>query len=116
MAIRDRLPATPLLVLVVWTVFLWVSRLRNVFSDDDLTAFGTAWRVGVVVVFVALAVLATTGRLVGVLIAWTIGFWLVRGGGILLDGDHDAGFKVIHTALMAVSIGLAMWAWRSRSR
>lgn len=116
MAIRDRLPPTPLLVLVGWTVFLWISRLRNVLADDDLTAFGTAWRIGVVVVFVVLAVFAAGGRLVGVLIAWTVGYWLVRGGGILLDDDHDAGFKAIHTVLMVVSIGLAMWAWRTRSR
>ena len=49
------------------------------------------------------------------LVVWTVGFWLVRGGGILLD-DHDAAFTVIHTALMVVSIVLAMWVWRTRGR
>ena len=47
--------------------------------------------------------------------AWTLGFWVVRGGGILLD-DHDAAFKAIHSALMVVSIGLAMWVWQAPER
>lgn len=112
---RDRLPSTPLLVMVGWTLFLWVSRLRNVVGNDDLTAFGTTWRVGVVVVFVGLALVAATGRAVGLFVGWTVGYWAVRGGGILID-DYDAGFKAVHTALMAVSIGVAMWVWRTRSR
>lgn len=108
---RDR----PLTALVAWTVFLWLSRLRNVLGNDDLTAGGTTWRIAVVVVFVVLAIVAFTGRLVTVLVVGTVGFWVVRGGGILLD-DHDAGFTLVRTALMAVSIGLAMWVWRTRDR
>ena len=42
-------------VLIGWTVFQWLSRLRNVLNDEDLTSSGRAIRVGVVVVFVALA-------------------------------------------------------------
>ena len=34
---------------------------------------------------------------------------------IRLD-NHDVGFKVVHTILMVVSIGVAMWAWRRRDR
>ncbi|GIT45647.1 MAG: hypothetical protein Ct9H300mP12_02320 [Acidimicrobiales bacterium] len=37
---------------------------------------------------------------------WTIVFWTVRGGGLLF-GDHDVGFKVVHTVLALASIGLA---------
>ena len=108
-----------LTVLVGWSVFLWISRLRNVLADDDLTDFGRGWRIAVVVIFVVLAILAwmrrTTTWAVPVLVWWTIGFWLVRGGGILID-DHSVSFKVIHTALMAVSIGAAMWFWQTRRR
>ena len=112
---RDRLPALPLLAMIGWTLFLWTSRLRNVLGNDELSAWGTTWRIGVVVVFVVLALLAATGRLVDLFVGWTIGYWVVRGGGILI-GDYSAGFKAIHTALMAVSIGLAMWVWRARNR
>ena len=112
---RHRLPATPLLVMVAWTVFLWLSRLRNVLGNDELTDWGTTWRIGVVVIFVVLAITAASGRLIDLFVWWTMGYWLVRGGGILI-GDYSAGFKAIHTALMAVSIGLAMWVWRARNR
>ena len=111
-----RLRSWPALaVLVGWTIFLWASRLRNVVDNDELDDWGLAWRVAVVVVFVSLAVAAAGGRAIGVLVWWTVGFWVVRGGGILLD-DHDAAFTAIHTALMVVSIGAAMWVWRTRSR
>lgn len=114
-----RLRAWPALaVLVGWSVFLWISRLRNVLRDDDLDSWGVTWRVAVVVIFVVLALAAAVlddRRAVAVLVWWTIGFWVVRGGGILLD-DHTVGFKAIHTALMVVSIGAAMWVWRTRSR
>ncbi len=114
----------PLWVLVGWSWFLWISRLRNVVSNDDLDSWGVSWRIGVVLAFVSLATVAFVsergdrswkGRPLDVLIWWTVGYWLVRGGGILLD-DHDAGFKAVHTVLMAISIGLAMWVWTARPR
>ena len=108
-------PTPPVWALCLWTVVLWLSRLRNVLADDDLDRWGVGWRVLVVAVFVASAALAFTGRGVGWLVAWTLGFWVVRGGGILLD-DHDAAFKAIHSALMVVSIGLAMWVWQAPER
>ena len=52
----------PLWVLVGWSWFLWISRLRNVFNDDDLDSWGTAWRVGVVVLFTVLALIAVLGE------------------------------------------------------
>jgi len=102
-------------LLIGFTVVLWLSRLRNVVTDDDLTTNGRAVRVGVVVLFVVLAVVAAVGlgrsKLAGlwVLIVWTVGYWLIRGGGILV-GDWSVGFKVVHTVLMVVSIGLATLA------
>lgn len=114
-----RSPRLPVFLLVGWTIFLWVSRLRNVFADDDLSTSGVVWRVLVVVVFVAFGgvVVAAlrTGRpplrqTVQALALWTILYWLVRGTAILVD-DYEASFKVVHSALMAVSIGVAAWAW-----
>jgi hypothetical protein len=98
--------------LIGWTIFLWVSRLRNVLTNDDLTSTGRAVRIGVVVVFVVLAAWALTGLRRGrvlaiqVLIGWTIVYWLVRHTGILID-DYSVGFKLIHTVLAIISIGLA---------
>lgn len=105
-------------VLIGWTVVLWISRLRNVLTDDDLTDTGRAVRVGVVALFVALALVAALGLRRGrpqalvVLIVWTVGYWLIRGGGILI-GDWSVTFKVVHTVLMVVSVGLAALAWRA---
>lgn len=104
--------------LVIWTLLLWSSRIRNVLADDDLTAFGTTWRVGAAVVFLVLGLLVASwlwrgrpGALVlGVMAGWTVVYWLIRGTGILLDSNHDAGFKAIHTVLMAVSLALVIVA------
>ena len=41
--------------LVGWTLFLWISRIRNVLGDDDLDGFGVAWRVGAAAVFLVLS-------------------------------------------------------------
>ena len=109
---RDRLLGLSPWILIGWTVVLWLSRLRNVLADDDLTTLGRGVRVGVVVVFVGVALFAAVGlkrkRVIplAVLIVWTVGYWLVRGTGILI-GDWSIGFKVVHTVLMVVSIGLA---------
>lgn len=97
---------------------MWSSRIRNVLANDDLDSFGLAWRLGAAIVFLALALVCAVwlwrgrpGALsLGVLAGWTVAYWLVRGTGILLDGNHAAGFKVIHTVLMAVSLGLVLLA------
>ncbi len=50
-----------------------------------------------------------------VLAGWTIAVWTVQGIGILLDPNHDAGFKAIHTFLMVGSLvvaGTALWGLR----
>lgn len=108
----------PVIALVAWTLFVWVSRLRNVIGDDDLNGAGIAWRVAAVVVFCGLAVTVIfamrTGRpalrtAVIALAGWTTVFWLIRGTGIMLD-DHETSFMVVHTVLMIVSIGLSVWA------
>jgi hypothetical protein len=116
---RTRLPVG---IFLVWTFVVWVGRIRNIVADDELSAGGRIWRLGAAFVFLVLAAAVPLARraggsrsnvVLGVLVAWTVGWWLVRGIGIVLD-DHDLGFTVVHTVLMIVSILLAMWAWRRR--
>lgn len=106
------------LFLTGWTVFLWVSRLRNVVTNDELSDAGRNWRIAVVAIFVGLGIAATIGMfrrslvLLRVLVMWSIGYWIIRGGGILI-GDWSAGFKIVHTVLMAVTLGLCAWVMRT---
>ena len=105
----------PLFVLVGWTVFLWLSRLRNVLADDDLSTTGRNVRIGVVVIFVVLALVSAAGlvfrrpKAMIVLIFWTVVYWFVRGTGILI-GDWSVGFKIVHTLLWIASFGAAALA------
>ena len=104
---------------VAWTAVVWVGRIRNVVGDDELTSGARTWRLIVAGAFLVLAALLATlplglwhrrplgsTRLVAVFCLWTIVFWTVRGGGMLF-GDHDVGFKVVHTILALASIALA---------
>ncbi len=111
--------------LVAWTLFVWVSRIRNIWGDDDLSTGGQWLRTGFAVIFLAfgtaMAVRLVRTResglqrsdriLLQAFILWTVGFWLVRGIGIIVD-DHEVGFTVIHTILMVISLGLAAQAGR----
>jgi len=116
-ALQDRIAW--IWVLIVWTFFLWLSRLRNVLNNDELTSNGRAVRVAVVVIFVALALAATASvlrklpegiasKVVAFFLAWTFGYWLIRGIGILIDGDYSVGFKAVHTVLMVISLTLSV--------
>jgi len=101
----------PALVLVVWTVFVWAGRIRNGGSVLLAVSF---------LVLAALVVASIWKRqwrpyAVGALAIWTIGVWAVRTPMILVH-DHPAGFKVVHTVLAVVSIGLAVWAERDVKR
>jgi len=103
----------PVWAMAGWSIVLWASRTNNVLSNDDLSDTGRLVRLAVVVVFVGLALWSVVGirrewwAPVWVLIVWTVGFWLVRGAGILID-DYSASFKAVHTVLAVVSIGLAV--------
>lgn len=110
---------------VAWTAVVWVGRIRNVVGDDDLTTGLRTWRILVALIFLVLAALVATvplglwhrrplgsTRLVAVFCLWTIVFWTVRGGGMVF-GDHALGFKVVHTVLALVSIGLAGVLYRA---
>ena len=120
----------PALVLSVWTVLVWTTRIRNIWTDDSLSTSGQLWRTAIAVVFTAFAAVTigawvrarssgAPARLAAVWIrgfaVWTIGVWAVRAVQIGM-ADHGLVFKVVHTALAVVSVGLALWADREAHR
>ena len=104
--------------LLTWTFVVWISRTRNVLTNEDLEFIGVAWRLGAAGIFLALAA-AVSGQLIsghqGVqplkwLAAWSIGFWLIRGTGILIDSNWTFEFKAVHSALMIVTFAMVALA------
>jgi len=113
-----RAPVT--ITLVVWTLFVWTTRIRNIWGDQSLTS-GEKWgRTGLALSFTMLAVLVAVslwkrldwrGIAVKGLAGWTIGVWVARSIGIVRD-DHDAAFVIVHLVLAVVSCVLAGLAVR----
>ena len=106
--------------LVVWTFFVWTTRIGNIWRDADLDTSGKLGRTVLALSFTLLAAAVVvalwrrarwTGSAILTLAGWTIGVWLVRDASILF-ADHDVAFKVVHTVLAVVSIALAALAWR----
>lgn len=116
----------PALVLALWTLLVWTTRIRNIWTDDELSTVGqvgrtalalafTAFAVGTIALWVRARQGATWASAAGVVRAfalWTVGVWVVRATQIAL-ADHDLAFVVVHTVLAVVSIGLSVWAVRS---
>lgn len=107
-----------------WSVFVWGTRISNILGDEvastadkalDLTVAG-----GLTALALAAALAAWRGRpawALPALVVATVAVWAVRTPLILLDGGHGVAFKVVHAALAAVSVTLALAAWRqARSR
>ena len=121
-SLRRNLPA---LALVVWTFFVWTTRIGNIWGDDDLDTAGKVGRTALALSFTVLAavVLAALWRgtspqlriAVLALAGWTTAVWVVRDASILF-GDHDTAFKVVHTVLAVVSTALALLAVREEAR
>lgn len=102
---------------------VWTTRIRNIWTDTDLTTAGQLWRTALALVFTVFAVLGVaawvrarrstawswTPTLVRLFTVWTIGVWSVRAVQIGM-ADHDAGFKLVHTVLAVASAGIALWA------
>ncbi|MBM45501.1 MAG: hypothetical protein CL458_04505 [Acidimicrobiaceae bacterium] len=67
-----------------------------------------AWRLLVAAIFLTLASMvllqlargASSQRFLQALSIWSVGFWVIRGGGILIDSQWSLGFKTVHTLLM----------------
>ena len=117
----------PALLLSVWTVLVWTTRIRNIWTDDSLTTSGQLWRTALAVGFTVFAVVTigawVRARRAGcgappfmagwirAFAVWTIAVWSVRA--VQIGGaDHGLGFKAVHTVLAIVSVGLALWAAR----
>ena len=102
------------LPLVLWTFAVWASRSRNVLINDDLTTAGQSARLAVAGAFITLALVVLIGairgvdirRSLGLLAIWSVGYWIIRGGGFLLDSQWSLGFKTVHTALMLGTFAL----------
>lgn len=115
-----------LLVLGLWQLFVWGTRIRNVMGDRSLLGLDQVLLVSLSATFVTYGIVAlwawrqlgrTPGRRPGgtpwlvVGAAWTVLVWCVRGTGIVL-GDHDVGFVVVHLVLAVVSVALAVLSLR----
>jgi hypothetical protein len=110
----NRVPRWPAVVLGLWSIVVWVGRLRNIAADDQLDLVASLLPLSFVAGGAAVIVLSLVwGRAlcpaVLVLASWTIAVWVVRVTAILL-ADHDAGFKAVHAVLAVVSFGLAVVA------
>lgn len=122
------------LVLVVWTLFVWVGRVRNILVDDDLDGRSQLWRLALAFAFITLAVGLTAAlvpfvcwgrarsygraRQIARGLAWFgIVVWPIRAVTILLD-TYDPAFKVVHTILAVVTVGLgvAVLRWIAATR
>jgi hypothetical protein len=105
-----------------WTLFIWGTRISNLFQETDRTAADKAPDLAVAVAAVVLALSAlgavSRARRRGVLPAWgstviqvlavaSIALWLFRTPGMLVDPDHSSAFKLVHSVLAAASISLA---------
>jgi len=106
--------------LVIWSLLVWTTRIRNIWSDDELSTADQWWRTALamsftllaLVVGVALYLRSTWQRPVVLALAvWTIGVWVVRSIGIA-TAEHDGAFVAVHLVLATVSIGLAVLAAR----
>ncbi|MEY2446644.1 MAG: hypothetical protein QOH79_120 [Acidimicrobiaceae bacterium] len=95
----------PLYAFLGWTLFVWGGRIRNGGSIVLAASF----------LVLAAVALWQRGRWITALAVWTIGVWAVRTPQILLD-DQSTGFKIVHTVLALMSIGLAISAERHVQR
>lgn len=121
----------PALVLSTWTVLVWTTRIRNIWTDESLSTSGQVWRTALALAFTAFAAVtigawvkarrdhgavpAGTATWVRAFAGWTVGVWVVRGVQIAL-ADHSIAFVVVHSGLAVVSTGLAVWADRAAQR
>jgi hypothetical protein len=117
----------PALAFSAFTVLVWTTRIRNIWTDEELSTAGQVGRTALALAFTAFAVATVAAwvrarragtvadrhrSLVRLFAGWTTVVWVVRGVQIAL-ADHDAAFVAVHTTLAVASIALALWADRS---
>ena len=110
------------LPLVIWTLLLWTSRIKNILENSDLTYIAVAIRVLVALIFLLLALLTLRSFLrkkesqvwLTTLCVWSLAYWPVRGGLIVMDSNYSFGFKAVHSGLIIVTLGLVAVALPSK--
>ena len=117
-----RLPAT--IALAVWSLLVWTTRIRNIWTDDALST-GEQWgRTALALSFTGLALAVGHAvyhrspwlrSVVLALAGWTVAVWVVRSVGIA-TADHEGAFIAVHLVLAVISIALAALATREVSR
>ena len=103
------------LALAGWTAFVWITRIRNAARDGESVL---PYALSVAFLVLAIGVLATLGRdrrWVLWLAAVTVVVWPVRIVDIAASG-HSIGFVIVHVAIGAVSVALAVLAVRESRR
>ncbi len=116
------------LAAIVWTLFVWVGRIRNVLADDQTEG---AARIGVLVlcasfVLPTLVLVASLLRRRGEvgslsvwlargLLVWSGAFWLWRMGEMVITGGREPAFVAVHAVLGVVSVSLWALALRAMS-
>lgn len=114
----------PALILAAFTLLVWTTRIRNIWTDESLSTSGQIGRTTLSLSFTVFAgavlwlwwqgrrrdhVDPIASPVVRLFAAWTIGVWAVRAVQIAA-ADHDAAFVAVHTVLAVVSTALAVWA------
>jgi hypothetical protein len=117
----------PIVAFAAWSAYVWITRISNAWgpASDETTSAKVISTIsaGVLLVGVAatLAILvrarargfaAAEVLVLRVFVGLTVAVWAVRVPQILLDGEHGVGFKVVHTALAVLSVGLGALTWR----
>ncbi len=114
---------------VVWTAYVWCTRIANAWGDAGLSTAGkvgsTALSLSLLVPAAAVAVVIARRRhdlptspevvLLRAFSAWTIAVWAVRVP-MILAADHEVGFKAVHAVLGVVSVVLALLTLRVAGR
>jgi hypothetical protein len=107
-------------VLAGWSLLVWTTRIRNIWTDDELTTGEQLLRTALALSFTVLALAVghalyhrTRWRsaVVRILAVWTITVWAVRSIGIV-TADHSGAFIAVHLVLAVISIGLSALALR----
>ena len=108
------------IALAAWSLLVWTTRIRNIWSDDALST-GEQWgRTALALSFTVLAIavgIAVYRRaswlrpVVLALSGWTVVVWVVRSVGIA-SADHEGAFIAVHLVLAVISITLAALAAR----
>jgi len=120
----DRLRPYPVAAFAGVTLLIWGNRVWLAWSDQDASVAGKVGSSVPITAFVVAAVVvlglqlrgASCSRgfptLVKAFAGGTIMYWAIRLPVIVVHG-HPLPFKVVHSALAAVSAGLAVGAWRA---